>query len=242
MTPGLLGRRDVMRALAEHLDEGHFVLLYGPRGVGKTAVLQALAERCSAAGLAVGTAERTATLADLVSALELAYPGVDVDVARPRARARLRLAAESSRCVLLLDDVGQVGSAFKSLLRSLRGTGSGVVMAAGADSPREHEDLRALHLAHREFELPRLGAASMRALLGRMLATASTPHPLHEDDVERLVHAAEGLPGRATWFVAELAREAAWCDGRVRAEWLHTEALALSAQEILTRSAKTLQS
>lgn len=240
--PELLGRRDVMRALAGHLDEGHFVLLYGPRGVGKTAVLQALAGRCSAAGLAVGTAERTATLADLVAALELAYPGVDVDVTRQRARARLRLAAESSPCVLLLDHVGHVGTAFKSLLRSLRGTGSGVVLAADADNAREHERVRGLHLAHREIELPRLGAASIRALLRKLLATASVAHPPHEDDVERLVHAAEGLPGRATWFVAELAREAAWRDGRVRAEWLHTEALARSAQEILTRSAERLHS
>jgi len=234
----LFGRRAVLARLDEHVRAGHVVLMYGPRGVGMTTTLRALATRCRTRGLAVGLAPRSVTLGDLVAALQQAYPDVAADPDGRRTRARLQMAAERQPCVLLLDHVGHIGTAFKSLLRSLRGTGSGVVIAGDADGPREHEALRALRLTHREIELPRLGTTSMYALLRARLARASTPCPVRPDDVRRLVRAANGLPGRAAWFASALANGNAWRDGRVRVDWLQTEMLARTAAEILDESAE----
>jgi AAA+ superfamily predicted ATPase len=227
--PVLLGRRAELALLREHVARGHFVLLYGPRGVGKSALIDALGARCREAGLSVGASARSRTLADLTLALSQAYPDVVVrETSQRQARSRLRLAAEARPCVLLLDHLTGAGSAFKSALRALRGTGSAAVIAADVDRQREHERVRALHLTHHEIELRRLGDGSMRSLFAALFTETPPRHALGASDVAALVRAAEGLPGRATWFAEQLAAEAAWRSGRVRAEWLKTEALARS--------------
>lgn len=227
--PALLGRRAELALLREHVARGHLVLVYGPRGVGKSALLDELGARCRAAGWTVGAARRSRTLADLTLALSRAYPEAEVRGASPRrARSRLRLAAEARPCILLLDHLTNAGSAFKATLRALRGTGSAAMIAADVDHPRDHERVRALHLTHHELELERLGNASMRSVFAALFAETPPRHALGARDVMALVRAAEGLPGRAAWFAEQLGGEAAWRNGRARAEWLRTEALARS--------------
>jgi hypothetical protein len=142
-----------------------------------------------------------------------------------QARSRLRTAVEQRPGILLLDHLGQTGRAFKGALRSLRGLGAGVLLAADVDQQRDHERVRRLHLAQHEVELPRLHGSTMRALMRSMLATADLPFHLQAEDASALVTAAEGLPGRAAWFVRTLRDSGAWSGGRPRCDWLRVEAI-----------------
>lgn len=72
----LLGRRAELALRRQHVTRGHFVVLYGPNGVGKTALLDELEGHCRAANPAVGRTPRSETLADLTLALSRAYPQV----------------------------------------------------------------------------------------------------------------------------------------------------------------------
>lgn len=79
--------------------------------------------------------------------------------------------------LLLLDHLGDTGTAFKGALRSLRGTGVGILLVADVDQPRDHARVRALGLTHREIELPRLHGRTLRALLEKLLGAHELPQP-----------------------------------------------------------------
>jgi hypothetical protein len=231
-TPAALpGRAGILGELARLLDGGHTVLLYGPVGVGKSSVIRWLDARAEARGVPRGLALATETLGDLTTALTRAYPDVDVgSVTKRQARSRLRNAVEQRPGVLLLDHLGETGRAFKGALRSLRGMGAGVLLAADVDQPRDHERARQLHLAQYEVELPPLHGSTMRALMRSMLATADLPFHLLAEDVSALVTAAEGLPGRSAWIVETLHDSGAWRSGRPRCDWLRIEATIAAAE------------
>jgi len=204
---------------------------YGPVGVGKSSVIRWLDARAEARGVPRGLALTTETLGDLTTALSRAYPHVDVDsVTMRHARSRLRNAFEQRPAVLLLDHLGQTGRAFKGALRSLRGMGAGVLLAADVDQPRDHDRVRRLHLAQHEVELPPLHGSTMRTLMRSMLAAVDLPFPLRTEDVSALVTAAGGLPGRAVWIVETLHDSGAWRNGRPRCDWLRVEAIIAAAE------------
>jgi hypothetical protein len=206
------------------------VLIYGPVGVGKTTVLEAIANRARDQGVPCGASSRTNALSDFTRALLAAYPAIDSAVTQRVLRTRLRNAVEARPGFLLLDDVGATGSAFKGALRALRGTGMGILLAADVDCPRDHERVRRLHLTHHEIELPPLHGSTIRALVRSLLATADLPFQLRHDDLASLVSATGGLPGRAARFVDALQKSSAWRDGRPRCDGLRMEAIISAAE------------
>ncbi len=228
----LLGRADVFDTLTSLLDGGHTVLVYGPVGIGKSSLIRALQQDAESRGIPCGVSPKTEALSDLTMALARAYPRVDATSGPMRhIRARLRNAVEQEPCRLFLDDVRETGTAFKGALKSLRGTGAGVLLAADVEKARDHASVRGLHLAYREMELAPLHGTTMRTLLKSACAAADLPFPLLDGDLRSLVVASDGLPGRAIWFVEALKNSAAWRSRRPRCGWLRTGAIIAAAEK-----------
>jgi energy-coupling factor transporter ATP-binding protein EcfA2 len=232
MSPGAVpnGRAGVIADIERRLSQGREVLIFGPVGVGKTTVLRAVEERARSRSIPCGLSERTDTLPDLTGALSTAYPEIGSTGTQRGMRSRLRRAVESRPGFLLLDHLGKVGSAFKGVLRSLRGTGMGVLLAADVDHVRDRFRARRLHITHLELELAPLHGSTIRALMRSMLAGCELPFPLRDQDLRMLARQADGLPGRAARFVDALRRPEAWTSGRPRSDWLRREAIIAAAE------------
>lgn len=226
----LLGREQDLAKLDALVRAGHVVVLYGPVGVGKTALLQALAHRARQRGIPCGLVRRTAALSDFTQALMHAYPRVPTEGTQRHLRGRLRMAVERRPGLLLFDDLGRTGTAFKGAVRSVRGTGLGVLFAADVDQARDHERIRALGLSFHEIELQPLHGNSMRALLQALLQKRAPAGPLNPEQLRALVAATEGLPGRAIDFADALVDPAAWSGGTPRIDWLRTGAVIRAAE------------
>lgn len=151
------------RALAARLGGGEHLLLYGPRGGGKTTLLKTLARDARNDGIPCGYAESTGSLGAITRAFADAYPDADTEgLSRRRARARLRLAAEARRGVLLLDHASAVNTQMVGFLRRLRGGVAGVVLAADVDSERERRRVRDWRLGAASVRMPPASAARLR--------------------------------------------------------------------------------
>ncbi|HZS41775.1 MAG TPA: ATP-binding protein [Polyangia bacterium] len=216
---GLLGRTTLIASLWERARDGQTVLLHGPVGSGKTAILDELRRRAARLDVPCGISPQTATLGDLTRALTQAYPVVDpTGRTQRRLRSGLRLAIAARPGVLLLDHVVAAGAAVKGFLRSLRGTGLGVVLAGDVEHPRDHARLRALGLAYREIAIPPLDGRYCARLL------ADGAHALLvEGDRIALVRMAEGRPGWALAIARRLSDERYWSGDRVRLELLRAD-------------------
>lgn len=228
--PTLYGREQPLTMLCALLDAGEVVLVYGPIGVGKSALLRAVERSMRQRGRACGFATCTRSLADFTATLGRAYPAVSRGSTMRAWRGRLRLAAERVPGVLLLDDLGDTGAAFKGAIKSVRGIGVGIALAADVDQPRERERVRALGLTHRELELAPLHGSSMRAVLQSLLQTRALPFTLGPDEFRALVAATDGLPGRAVDFANALVDPNSWSGGRPRVEWLRTGSVIRAAE------------
>jgi replication-associated recombination protein RarA len=218
----LLGRAHDLARLDALVRSGTTAVLYGPVGVGKSALLRAMASHARQRGVPCGLVARTSALSHFTEALTFAYPGVPTTGGQRQLRARLRIAVEARPGLLLLDGLGRTGTAFKGALRAVRGMGLGVVLAADVDRPRDHERLRALGLSRCEIELRPLHGRSIRALLETLLAERPLAGNVDPDSLRALVAAAEGLPGRAVEFADALVDPTAWSAGRPRVDWLRT--------------------
>jgi predicted ATPase len=204
---------------------GEHAILFGPAGIGKTALLRAVEAAVVEQGVRVGFSEGVRSLADVTSTLGRAYPDVEIRAVSARVgRSRLRNAAEASASVLLLDDVRSAGTMLKGLLRSFRGTGTGVLLAVDVNDGRDHSRMRGWRLARREIAIPRLHANSIRAIIHSALGSGAR-HPIVADDLRAIVQASEGLPGRALSLVARLAAPSSWRDGRIRVGSLRAAAV-----------------
>lgn len=191
---GWTGSRSATKQLVATLAwDGETVLLHGPVGIGKTHLLQELERRAAAEARPCGMSNRTASLGDVTFALAHAYPSVcDRDASQRELRGGLRLAVERQPGLLLLDGLREVTLPMRAYLRSLRGTGLGVVLAADTHHPRDRDRLRDYRLTHREIELPRLGSREVRVLLEQALGSCGPPVPA----VDRaLVGLVRGRPG-----------------------------------------------
>jgi hypothetical protein len=227
----LLGRDEEIGVLERLLRDGQVVVLRGRVGAGKSALLRSLACRASRRGIPNALAARTTSLADFTEALAVAYPGTEPRGTQRQRRSRLRTALAARPGVLLLDHLGRTGTAFKGAIRSVRGTGLGIVFAADVDHLRDHERVRALGLSHHELELRPLHGRSMRALLQAFVRLRRPAFPLTPEHVRSLVAATEGLPGRAVDFVEALADPAAWSRGNPRVDWLRTGSAIRAAEQ-----------
>ncbi|HTR57594.1 MAG TPA: ATP-binding protein [Casimicrobiaceae bacterium] len=226
----LLGREQDLASLDALVSAGSVVVIFGPIGVGKTALLHALDRRVRQRDLPCGFIQRTEALSDFTQALARAYPRVVTSGTQRQLRGRLRMAVERRPGVLLFDGLGRTGTAFKGAVRSVRGTGLGVVFAADVDHPRDHQRIRALGLSSHEVELRPLHGNSMRALLQALLEERALTGRLTPAHLRALVAATEGLPGRAIDFADALVDPAAWSAGAPRIDWLRTGAVISAAE------------
>jgi hypothetical protein len=221
----LHGRDAIVAQLEALAAQGRTGLVFGPVGAGKTAILRALASRARASGRPSGMAPRVEGRGDVTRARAEAYPEAAAGRLEARAfRSRLRLAVEQAPGVLLLDGVVEASPPMRGFLRSLRGTGLGVVVAVDVEHPRDRVRARSFGLAHREIEIPRLHAVAMRRILADGLAGLDLPRPLVEVEHDAIVRAALGLPGKLIGMLRRLALPAYWHDGRPRLSLLRTDA------------------
>lgn len=217
----VVGRALLIQELMSHVESGHTVLLYGPYGIGKTAILLQVRERLRKSREPCAFASRTQTLADVTRALADVYAA---PCGSARAlRSRLQLAIEAHPGALLLDDVKSAGAALKGFLRRLDGTGLGVVLAANAENDRDHAALRAMRLAYREVRVPGLASRHMRRILELSVAEF-TPAAISPHDSSALLEIAAGRPGILRFLVSRLSDVRFWNGAALRLEMLRSEA------------------
>jgi DNA-binding SARP family transcriptional activator len=142
--PEVVGRDDVRESILDALhDDGRLVVLHGPAGVGKTAVLRAVVD--DAHRLGARTAACAWTECDAPGALwrtmmaELgARAAAPSRALAPWVRQQLALLAQDAPLLLALDDADRADSASLDVLRALarRGPPAGVVIVVAA---REHD-------------------------------------------------------------------------------------------------------
>jgi len=205
---------------------GRTVLVYGPQGIGKSTILKKLYSRIRAMGRPCGLAIKTETLRDVTEALAHAYPEVKKEfLNQKQVKGYLRAAVERNPGVLLLDHLSSVGNATKGYLRSLYGTGLGVVIAADVENRKDHERVRAYHLAYHEMEIPPLSAKSMRRLLNKEISQLTMPYDLIKKDYMALLKISAGRPGMIVLLAQRLSDPLYWAEGRVKFELLRADVL-----------------
>jgi energy-coupling factor transporter ATP-binding protein EcfA2 len=220
----LYGRRNIVKMLAEPLLAGRTVLLYGPMGSGKSTLLEALDRRMKKQRRPCGFCRSARSLSAITKALQAAYPEVPSEGRTQRQlRSDLVYAAEVRPGALLLDHLGDVGTQFKGYLRAMRGTGLGVLLAADAEVDRDHDRLRAMHLAYLEVEVPPLPSRCLHRILGETLEADPLPFDLADVDRAALIRMARGRPGWVVWAGRIMCDPHYWRDGRVLLESLRAE-------------------
>lgn len=191
--------RALRRQFAVRLRRGEHLVLFGPRGIGKTTLLIGLEEQLRAAGVPCARASTTHCLHDITRALALAYPTVDIhDVARRTARARLWNAADLQGGVLLLDHLTQISNAMVSFLRRLHGGVLGVLSAVDVEVERERRQMQPWRLGALKVRMPPASNAVLRELLRASNAELRV-RALAPEMERRLLRAARGRPG---WMIA----------------------------------------
>ena len=141
---------------------------------------------------------------------------VSDDLSQRQLRARLRLAIERAPAVLLLDHLRRAGSALKGYLRSLAGTGLGVLLVADTETADDRAAARGLRLSYRECQVPPLPPRHLRALVRRLIDQGALGVALANEDIETLVRYADGRPGYLDVALRLLGRGASWREGRVQ--------------------------
>ena len=212
------GRRRLSRSLARRLESGEHILLWGPRGIGKTALLNEIMKEVEPRRCALSAT--TDCLDDVTRVLESAYADVPTKgLARRMARARLWRAADADPAVLLLDHVTRVPTAMKGWFRRLRGGVAGILLAVDVDSPRERERLRALRVGCAMVRAPAVPSRSLARQLDALLAPVAGP-PVPAPIRRALTRAARGRPGWVVQCSALAADRRYWDDGGLRVNLL----------------------
>ena len=211
------------RKLRHCLVRGEQLAVYGPRGIGKTTLVTALARDFKRRRMPCAVAARTGALSDVTEALRGIYHVAgDVSMAQRRLRSRLQSVTEQQRGVLLLDHVTDVTLAMRGFLRSLRGGLVGVAYLVDVDTKKEHARVRGWHLGHLEFEMPRMSASA----LNRLLQDESWSHELRARKL--VLRAARGRPGFIVHCIQLAALREYWQEGRLLVNTLCTDAEAMT--------------
>ncbi len=191
--------RRLCRQLAGRLRRGEHLVLFGPRGIGKSTLLVELEERLRAAGVPCARASTTRCLDDITRAFARAYPAVDThEIARRAARARLSNAADLQGGVLLLDHLTEVSNAMVSFLRRLHGGVLGVLSAVDVEVERERRQMPPWRLGALKVRMSRASNAVLRELF-RVRCAELGMSTLAPEIERRLLRAARGRPG---WMIA----------------------------------------
>jgi hypothetical protein len=227
-------RKHLVNRLVEVAVQGRRVLVHGPWGVGKTALLCEAARAARQAGILVGYRASTRRLEDVMAALEQAYGSATVDLPTTRQRrSSLRLACEIDRGVILLDGFRARGSALVGFLRSLRGKQLAVIAAVDVEHPRDLASARAGGVAYQEMAVPPLTGPALRRHLDQLIAVSPPPPFALGTEARRTVlRLSHGCPGVLGRIWARLGQARYWHEGAplteaigadVRMEWLAEE-------------------
>jgi len=160
----VLGRDEILDTIGRLVFGGETVLLHGSLGIGKTTMLGELARRAAQAGRPCAFCPRTERLSDITEALVRGYSIGTGALTQRRRRSRVRLVIERQPGILLLDHLFDVGNGVKGYLRSLGGTGLGVVIAVDVEPPRDHARVRARGLIGWLADLLRSRASVRRSV------------------------------------------------------------------------------
>jgi AAA domain len=217
--------------LGLRLRAGSHLILFGPRGVGKSTLLTLLKDQNGAVGAPCGVACSTSGLADVVGALAEAYPATDLaGLGKRAAKARLRSAADRVSGVLLLDHATTVTTAMLGYLRRLRGGIAGALLVADVDTEHERERLRAWHIGALSLRMPLTPDRQLHQML--ITATSHGDFPeLEQRMAQQIVHAARGRIGWLTGCIERMQRPDYWGEGR-----LHLAALCTDTEIALRQS------
>lgn len=209
--------------LGSRLSAGSHLILYGPRGGGKSTLLTLLSDHCRSIETPCGIAPSTSGLPDIVSALARAYPGTDIEgLGRRAARIRLRAAADQVSGVLLLDHATAMTTAMLGYLRRLRGGIVGALLVADIDTQHERERMRAWHAGTLSVRMPPTSNPGLHRLL--MAAIRSSDLPKLEPKMARqIIRAARGRIGWLNQCIQRLEMPEYWLDARLHLAALCTD-------------------
>jgi hypothetical protein len=208
----LVGRHKLIGTVLAHLRRGRSVCLIGPPGIGKSAILRAVAARAGKAGVPCRPiyCEQGATLKSFLTALarQLSVPEAGWDTGEAAARGRLSVGKlkrlvlprlRSERYALLLDHFGLVRGAYATFLEKLTDRAKiPVVLAARSLDPRESGKLWWIAVGHATVAVPPLSPGEARRLIERCLEKGEGPLPDREAFIGELVRTAHGNPGVIT--------------------------------------------
>jgi hypothetical protein len=207
------------------------LILYGPRGAGKSTLLRNIGDHYEAAGTPYGLAPQTSGLADIVAALAAAYPDADIQGLGKRAAAvRLRLVADRTPGVLLLDHATMVTTAMLGYLRRLRGGIAGALLVADVDSLHERDRMKSWHAGALSIRMPLMSSRQLRHLLASATGTLNLPE-IEPQTARYLIRAARGRVGWVTECIRRLQVSEYWRDDR-----LHLAALCTDTEMAIRQS------
>jgi hypothetical protein len=204
----IIGRAALVETLTAHALAGHAVLVYGPRGIGASTLLDACEARLGAVRHRSIRIELLASHADLMEPISQVYAG-----ATRTSKAQLRSRIALAPAALLVDRVEGGGATVRREVRELGAIGVGAILAGRSDSPREHARLRALRLAHREVAIPPLDSDAMQQILDAHLAPELAMR-LTTAHRSRALRVAAGRPGVLVALTRMLALPSYWHRGR----------------------------
>jgi predicted ATPase len=223
--------RTFTQELGMRLRAGSHLILFGPRGVGKSTLLAVLQEENHALGAPCGLSHATSGLADIVGALAQAYPDIDIEgLSRRVAKARLRSAADRISGVLLLDHATTVTTAMLGYLRRLRGGIAGALLVADVDTEHERERLRAWRIGALSVRMPLTSDRQLHRMLTAALHDGELPE-LGPSLAQQIAHAARGRVGWLVECIERMHEDEYWRDGR-----LHLAALCTDTEIALRQS------
>lgn len=213
--------RELRTELVERLGHGDHVVLYGPRGSGKTRLVLQLQARFTRAHVPCALCESTASLDDITRTMEATYPQVNTQcVSRKTARARLWDAADRRACVLLLDHVTDVSTAMIGFGRRLRGGIAGVLFVVDVDVEREKRRMRHKRLAL-SVRMPPVSMLQLRALLRSRCEQGGFAV---EPEMERqILKTAQGRPGWIVQATMLMSQPRYWHEGHLYPTLLCTD-------------------
>jgi energy-coupling factor transporter ATP-binding protein EcfA2 len=215
--------RELRADLFERVGRGEHWILYGPRGSGKSALVEQLHGQFLRASVPCAIASTTASLDDITRTMEAAFPQVATQaVSRRTARYRLWSAADRRRCVLLLDHLTELNTAMVGFLRRLRGGVAGALYVIDVDVERERIRMRkrAKSLAL-SVRMPLASSQRLRTLLHSKCAEHGIS--LEPDAERRLVQTAQGRLGWIVLCTALMTDRRYWHDGQLYPTLLCTD-------------------
>jgi len=207
--------------LLNRLRQGDHVVLYGPRGAGKTTLAEQIQERLRRDHVPCGLCRSTASLNDITRTMASAYPDVETGrVSRRTARARLREAGYHQGCVLLLDHVTEVSTAMVGFGRQLRGRIAGVLYVVDVDAERERQWIRQKRLAL-TARMPPLSLYQLRKLLRSRCVTDGIAVSAGAE--QRILKNSRGRPGWIVKATLLMKEPRYWHDGQLYPNLLCTD-------------------